>query len=48
VKIDRRLTPKSFEKALERFFELSGKKIHALNTAWDPAAGSPVFTLQGK
>ncbi|HOD51293.1 MAG TPA: glycosyl hydrolase [Candidatus Hydrogenedentes bacterium] len=48
MKIDRRLTPKSFEKALERFFELSGKKIHALNTAWDPAAGSPVFTRQGK
>ena len=48
VKINHRLTPKSLEKPVERFFDLSGKKILALNKAWDPAKGSPVFTRRGK
>ncbi|MEA3365364.1 MAG: glycosyl hydrolase, partial [Candidatus Hydrogenedentes bacterium] len=48
MKIVNRLTPKSLHSALKRFFELAGKKIHALNKAWDPAKGSPVFTRHGK
>lgn len=47
MKIENRLTPKSFEKTLERFFELAGKKIHALSKTWDPEKGSPVFTRHG-
>lgn len=34
--------------ALDRFFDLAGQKIAALNRDWNPAEGSPVFTVEGK
>jgi len=37
------LTPK-----LDRFFELTGPKILDLDKTWNPADGTPVFTVRGK
>ena len=34
--------------AIDRLFELSGAKIHHLARTWDPAQGTPVFTVQAK
>ncbi|HOD94818.1 MAG TPA: glycosyl hydrolase, partial [Candidatus Hydrogenedentes bacterium] len=48
MKINFQTTPASLKRALHRFLELSGRKIWALNRAWDPAKGSPVFTRRGK
>jgi len=31
-----------------RLFELSGQKILALEKSWDPAKGTPVFTVRGR
>ena len=31
-----------------RVFELAGQKIRAIDAAWDPAKGTPVFTVQGR
>jgi hypothetical protein len=48
IKIDNTITPSSLRKPIERLFELSGEKIHALERSWDPARGTPVFTVKGK
>ncbi|MCP6768746.1 glycosyl hydrolase, partial [Klebsiella pneumoniae] len=29
-------------------FELAGQKIRAIDAAWDPANGTPVFTVKGR
>ena len=46
--IKNKLTPKALVKDLDRFFELSGQKIHMLNKTWKPANGAPVFTVKGR
>ncbi len=38
----------SLRPALSRLFELSSQKISSLDSAWQPASGSPVFTINGK
>jgi hypothetical protein len=48
MKIEAKLTPKSLKPQLTRFFNLAGDKILLLNREWDPAKGSPVFTVRGK
>ncbi len=48
MNINQRLKPAQLRPALERFFDLAGKKILKLNRAWDPAKGAPVFTRRGK
>jgi len=48
VKINHQATPGGLKRALDRFLDVSGRKILALNRAWDPSQGSPVFTRQGK
>jgi unsaturated chondroitin disaccharide hydrolase len=47
VKSDPSLTPQSLAPALRRLFELSGEKIERLERRWDPAQGTPVFTVRG-
>ncbi len=47
IQIDRQLTPSSLAPAIRRLFELSGEKIERLEKRWDPAAGTPVFTVAG-
>ncbi len=46
--INNTLTPQSLTNKLQRFWQLSGKKIEAIEKNYDKAKGSPVFTVQGK
>ena len=48
LKLDDSLTVKDLVPALRRLFELSGKKIEKLEKRWNPAHGTPVFTVEGK
>jgi unsaturated chondroitin disaccharide hydrolase len=48
MNIDNSIIAKDLKPLLERFFRLSGRKIAKLNREWDPAKGSPVFTVKGK
>ncbi|HEX2099894.1 MAG TPA: glycosyl hydrolase, partial [Candidatus Synoicihabitans sp.] len=48
MKIDAKLTPARLQKKVTRLFELAGQKIDAIDHAWDPAQGTPVFTVKGK
>ncbi len=48
MRIDDSLTPSALAPALERFWKLSGDKIDRLVRDYDPAKGSPVFTVDGR
>ncbi len=48
IKINHSLTAKSLQPKLERLFDLSGQKILAIQRAWNPANGTPVFTVRGR
>ena len=48
IKIDRQLTAKKLIPKIERMFELSAAKILDLEKSWNPARGTPVFTIKGK
>jgi len=40
--------PPALDQKLTRLFELAARKASQLNRAWDPAKGTPVFTVDGK
>ena len=46
--IDDNLSAADLSPALERFWKLSGDKIDLMLREYDPAQGSPVFTVNGK
>jgi len=46
--IDRTRTPAELLPKITRLFELSAAKIHAIEHAWRPEQGAPVFTVEGK
>ncbi|TVR67043.1 MAG: glycosyl hydrolase [Spirochaetaceae bacterium] len=48
IGIDTSATAADLQPALDRFFSLAAGKINALHRRWDPAAGTPVFTVAGK
>src|ERR1051325_5120040 len=48
IKIDNSLTPAKLRPAIERLFELSAAKIASIEKSWNPAQGTPVFTINGK
>ncbi len=48
IKIDTKLTPGKMVPALERMFDLSGKKILSIEKTWKSSQGTPVFTVRGK
>jgi hypothetical protein len=48
IEIGRDLSPTDLLPRLPAFWELSGAKIWALEAAWDPRHGSPVFTVRGR
>ena len=48
MKIDASLTPQGLRKKTARVFELAGRKIRDLDASWDPAQGTPVFTVRGR
>ena len=41
-------TAKDLLPKVERTFELAAKKVRAIDRTWDPANGTPVFTVEGK
>lgn len=48
MKINASLTPAKLQPKVTRLFELAGQKIELINKSWDPAQGTPVFTIKGK
>lgn len=48
MKIDSQLGLADLKSAINRFWEMSGKKIQAIERNFDPAKGAPVFTVNGK
>jgi unsaturated chondroitin disaccharide hydrolase len=48
IKIDQRLTTRKLLPKVERLFELSARKIDAIERRWNPAKGTPVFTEKGR
>src|SRR5262249_52463869 len=48
LKVDRHLTARKLVPKIHRMFELSAGKILDLEKAWNPSAGTPVFTVRGK
>src|SRR5438045_3141199 len=48
IKINNKLSARTLLPRLDKLFELSGEKILNLEKTWDPARGTPVFTVKGK
>jgi len=48
LQINHELTPADLAPQLERFWDLSGKKIRLIDAEYDHSQGSPVFTVAGK
>jgi hypothetical protein len=48
MKIDPGLTPQKLRQKTARVFELAGEKIRAVDATWNPAQGTPVFTVKGR
>ena len=48
IRIDHQLTAAALVPAIDRVFELSGKKIELIRKHWDSAKGTPVFTVAGR
>src|SRR5436305_7096290 len=48
LKINSDITPKTILPKLSRLFDLSAEKILSLEKTWDPAKGTPVFTVKGQ
>ncbi len=48
MNIDYQLRAGDLAAALHRFWQLSGEKILAIESSYDPAVGAPVFTVSGK
>ncbi|HKC11347.1 MAG TPA: glycosyl hydrolase [Vicinamibacteria bacterium] len=48
IRIDRPRKPSDLLPKVERLFSLSAEKIRSLEKTWDPAAGAPVFTVEGR
>src|SRR3972149_1325679 len=48
MKIAPPLPPARLQQKAVRVFELAGRKIRALDRGWDPARGTPVFTVHGR
>jgi hypothetical protein len=47
IRIDRRRTAAGLLPAINRMFDRSAEKIRAIEAAWRPEDGSPVFTVDG-
>jgi hypothetical protein len=48
MKIDQQIQPANLIPKINRLWELSGQKIRSIERAYDPAKGSPVFTVRGR
>jgi len=47
MRLDTSLTLASLQPKIERLFQLSAAKLRAVEKAWNPALGTPVFTAAG-
>lgn len=48
MQVDERIAVGDLKGKLDRFFELAGDKIASIDKTWDPARGTPVFTVDGR
>ena len=48
MQINATLTPQKLNRKTARVFDLAGRKIRAIDAAWDPSKGTPVFTVKGR
>jgi hypothetical protein len=48
MKINSRIKPADLTRKINRLWELSAQKIRAIQDRFDPAKGSPVFTVHGR
>lgn len=48
ININYNLTSESLKPAIQRMFKLSGQKILSIQSSWNNANGSPVFTVNGR
>src|SRR3954447_21971437 len=48
MRVDRRRTPGDLLPKIQRLFDLSAPKIDAVERAWRPEDGAPVFTVKGR
>ena len=48
MKINASLTPLRLRKKAARVVELAGRKIRSLDASWNPAQGTPVYTVKGR
>jgi unsaturated chondroitin disaccharide hydrolase len=48
IQIDTTLEPRALLAQIGRLFALSGQKIDRIEETWDPAQGTPVFTVAGQ
>src|SRR6185369_5884519 len=48
MQIDPTLKPAHLTAAIGRVFDLAAHKVRLIDRTWDPAHGTPVFTVQGK
>lgn len=47
MRIDPSLTPAALAPACDRVLELAQRKVRLIDRTWDPARGTPVFTVEG-
>jgi hypothetical protein len=48
MKINEELQPTDLTERLDRFWELSARKLEALERSFDPGQGAPVYTVDGR
>ncbi len=48
IKIDNQLQASDLVPKIERMWSLSAKKLDAIESTWQPGAGAPVFTVDGR
>ena len=48
IQTDSKLTETGLRKKVEGLFSASAQKIRSLEASWNPAQGSPVFTVDGQ
>jgi hypothetical protein len=48
MKLDNAPSLADLRPRLDHVFELAGRKVHDIDKTWDPAKGTPVFTVEGR
>ena len=48
IRIDRSLTPQDLRRPIRRMWDVSARKIQAIQRRWNPDKGAPVFTVAGR